>query len=32
MTFTPNFGELHLLQRILPITPDVLEPPLYARL
>ena len=32
VTFTPNFGELHLLQRILPITPDVLEPPLYARL
>ena len=31
MTWSPPFSESHLLQRILPATPDVLEPPLYVR-
>lgn len=31
MTWTPPFRESQLLQRILPVGPDVLEPPLYVR-
>ncbi|NBN90826.1 MAG: glycosyltransferase, partial [Actinobacteria bacterium] len=31
MTWTPPFPESHLLQRILPATAEVLEPPLYVR-